>query len=75
MHDDSDPTLAYVRSAARLLALPLSDAQAARVATHLARTATLALLLDAAPLAAHHEPAQLYEPAPFPDVDPPAPSR
>jgi len=70
---DSDPTLDYVKSAARMLALPLSDAQAARVATHLARTATLALLLDAAPLAAHDEPAQVYEPAPFPSDD--APSR
>jgi len=70
MHDDLDPTLAYVKSAARLLALPLPDAQAARVATHLARTATLALLLDAAPLAAHDEPAQVYAPAPFPPEDP-----
>ena len=75
MQDDIDPTLAYVRSAARLLALPLSDAQAARVATHLARTATLALLLDATPLVAHDEPAQRYEPAPFPAIDPPVTRR
>jgi hypothetical protein len=62
--------LAYVKSAARLLALPLSDAQAQRVAVHLARTSGLAALLQATPLDDHAEPAQLFVPAPFPQDDP-----
>ena len=67
-----DPNLiaGYVRAAAQLLALPLSDAQVERVSVHLARTAALAAALQRAPLAAHDEPAQIYEPAPFPAVDP-----
>jgi len=67
-----DPNLiaSYVRAAARLLALPLSDAQVERVSVHLARTAALAATLQAVPLEAHDEPAQIYEPAPFPLADP-----
>ena len=67
-----DPNLiaSYVRAAARLLALPLSDAQVERVSVHLARTAALAATLQAVPLEAHDEPAQIYEPAPFPAIDP-----
>ncbi|HEY9065350.1 MAG TPA: AtzG-like protein [Burkholderiaceae bacterium] len=64
---------AYVRAAARLQALPLSDAQVERVASHLARTAALAAALEAFELAAELEPAQIYEPAPFP-LDGPHPS-
>jgi hypothetical protein len=60
----------YVQAAARLLALPLSEAQIDRVSVHLARTAALAAVLQRAPLAAHDEPAQIYEPAPFPATDP-----
>lgn len=63
---------AYVRAAAQLHALPLSDAQIERVAAHLARTAALAAALQKTPLADHAEPAQIYEPAPFPDEDPAA---
>lgn len=58
--------LAYVRSTAALLALPLDAAQAERVAGHLARTAQLAAELEAVPLAPEDEPPQLYCPAPFP---------
>ena len=67
-----DPNLiaSYVRAAAQLLALPLSDAQVERVSVHLARTAALAATLQAVPLEAHDEPAQIYEPAPFPLADP-----
>ena len=67
-----DPTLitGYVRAAAQLLALPLCDAQVERVSAHLARTAALAAALQSAPLEAHDEPAQIYEPAPFPESDP-----
>ena len=67
-----DPTLvaAYVRAAAQLLALPLCDAQVERVSAHLARTAALAAALQGAPLETYDEPAQLYEPAPFPGSDP-----
>ena len=58
-------TLAYVRAAAVAVGLPLDDAQAARVAVHLQRTAGMAALLDAFPLASHDEPAELFHPAPF----------
>lgn len=58
-------TLAYVRAAAVALDLPLDDAQAARVAVHLQRTAGLAATLEAFPLAPHDEPAALFCPAPF----------
>ena len=61
---------AYVRAAAQVLALPLTDAQVERVSVHLARTAALAATLQRVPLEAHDEPAQIYEPAPFPSEDP-----
>jgi hypothetical protein len=70
--NDPNPIAGYVRAAAQLLALPLSDAQVERVSVHLARTAALAATLQGAALAAHDEPAQIYEPAPFPAVDPSA---
>ena len=63
--NDPNPIAAYVRAAAQLLALPLSDAQVERVSVHLARTAALAAALQRVPLAA-----QIYEPAPFPAEDP-----
>jgi hypothetical protein len=40
--------------------------RAARVAEHLGRTVQMARLLEALPLAADEELAQLYVPAPFP---------
>lgn len=58
-------TLAYVQAAAVAVGLPLDDAQAARVAVHLQRTAGMAALLDAFPLVSHDEPAELFHPAPF----------
>ncbi len=58
-------TLAYVQAAAVAVDLPLSDAQAQRVAVHLQRTAGLAALLDGFELAPHDEPAEIYCPAPF----------
>jgi hypothetical protein len=61
-----DEMLAYVQASAKLLQLPLSDARAQAVALHLGRTAALARLLDAAPLAPEEEIAQIYCPAPFP---------
>lgn len=60
-----EQTLAYVQAAAVVLSLPLDDAQAARVAVHLQRTAGLAATLEAIPLAPHDEPAELFRPAPF----------
>jgi nitrogen-specific signal transduction histidine kinase len=65
-----NPIAGYVRAAAQLLALPLSDAQVERVSVHLARTAALAAALQRLPLAADDEPSQIYEPAPFPTIDP-----
>ena len=57
---------AHVRASARLLGLPLDDAQVQRVTTHLARTRELAELLDSVPLEPELDPAALYCPAPFP---------
>lgn len=58
-------TLACVQAAAVAVDLPLSDAQAHRVATHLQRTAAMAASLDGFELAPHDEPAEVYCPAPF----------
>jgi hypothetical protein len=60
-----DEVLAYVKACAVALALPLDEARAARVAVNLARTAAMAALLDAVPLAPHDELAEIYCPAPF----------
>ena len=61
-----DELLAYVQASANLLQLPLGEVRAQAVALHLGRTAVLARLLDAAPLATEQEIAQIYCPAPFP---------
>ncbi len=61
--------LAYVESTAALLRLPLDAARTQRVALNLQRTAVMAALLEAAPLAAHDEPAEIYRPAAFPPND------
>ena len=58
--------LPYVTASAKLLGIPLDEARAARVAQHLARTAQLAATLEAAGLAAHDEPAEIYCPKAFP---------
>ncbi len=63
-------TLQYVKTTAEMLMLPLEDAQAARVAVHLQRTAAMVSLLDSAGLSAHDELAEIYCPAVFPSVDP-----
>ena len=63
-------SLQYVKTTAELLMLSLEDAQAARVAVHLQRTAAMVSLLDSAGLDAHDELAEIYCPAPFPVVDP-----
>jgi Protein of unknown function (DUF4089) len=57
---------AYVAAAAALFGLPLDDARAGRVATHLQRTAGMAALLANAPLLVEDEPAEIYLPAVFP---------
>ncbi len=64
---DSD-VLAYVKATAALLALPLDEARAQRVATHLGRTALIADALLAYPLSHEAEPAEVFCPAPFPEV-------
>ncbi len=60
-----EQTLAYVRAVAVVVGIQLDDAQVARVAMHLQRTAGLAATLEAIPLAPHDEPAELFQPAPF----------
>ena len=62
--NDSD-VLSYVKAAAVALALPLDEARAQRVATHLARSAALAEQLEAFQLGVEDEPAEIYSPAPF----------
>ena len=63
---ESDDVLAYVKASAKLLALPLDDARALRVAQHMKRTAELARLLETAALCPEDELAEIYCPAPFP---------
>jgi hypothetical protein len=58
--------LAYVKASAAAQGLTMDDARALRVAAHLARTAHLAELLDAVPLAVEDELAEIYKPKPFP---------
>ena len=66
---DEAKIAAYVASTAAVLGLPLPPARAARVTAHLQRTAAMAALLDAAPLAPHDEPAEIFRPAAFPVTD------
>ena len=66
---DEASIAAYVGSTAAVLGLPLPPERAARVVAHLQRTAAMAALLDAAPLAAHDEPAEIYSPAAFPPMN------
>ena len=61
----------YVRATARFLALPLDEAQVERVAVHLARTRSMVAALQAEPLHAEIEPAEVFCPAPFPPGDDP----
>ena len=57
--------LTYVKSTAALLGIPMDAARAARVASHLQRTAAMAALLDAANLSVDDELAEIYCPAAF----------
>ena len=62
---EENEVLSYVKAAAVALALPLDEARAQRVATHLARTAALAAQLESFPLGVEHEPAEIYRPMAF----------
>ncbi|MES3011172.1 MAG: AtzG-like protein [Pseudomonadota bacterium] len=66
---DETRIAAYVDVTAAVLGLPLAADRAARVTAHLQRTAAMAALLDAAPLAPHDELAEIYSPAAFPPPD------
>ena len=57
--------LNYVNSTTVLLGIPMDAARAARVASHLQRTAAIAALLDAANLSVDDELAEIYCPAAF----------
>ena len=59
--------LAYVKASAAAQGLPMDEARALRVATHMARTAHLAQLLDAVPLGVEDELAEIYKPKTFAD--------
>ncbi|MBK9439774.1 MAG: DUF4089 domain-containing protein [Comamonadaceae bacterium] len=62
--NESD-VLAYVKASAIAQGLVLDETRAQRVATHLARTAHLAQLLEDAPLGVDDEPAEIYKPFAF----------
>ena len=57
--------LAYVKASAVAQGLVLDDERAQRVATHLARTALLAQLLEVAPMTVEDELAEIYKPLAF----------
>ena len=57
--------LNYVTSSAVLQGIPMDAARAARVASHLQRTAAMAALLDTANLSIDDELAEIYCPAAF----------
>lgn len=60
---------AYVRHAAWFLDLRLDDAQAERVAQHLARTQAMVAMLRDVPLGPGEELAEVFRAAPFPEED------
>jgi hypothetical protein len=66
---EESQVLQYVRSAAQAVGLPLDEARAQAVALHLGRTVAIARLVEGAPLAPHHELAEIYCPAPFPAAE------
>ncbi len=57
--------LAYVKASAVAQGLVMDDDRARRVATHLARTAHLAQLLEVAPMTVEDELAEIYRPLAF----------
>ena len=57
--------LAYVKASAVAQGLVLDDDRAQRVATHLARTAHLAQLLDSTLMGVDDELAEIYKPLAF----------
>jgi len=67
---DPAEVLNYVKATAVMLDLPLDVDRASRVASHMARTAALAGLLDALAIAVDDEPAELFRPAPFAPLEP-----
>jgi hypothetical protein len=64
-----DEVLAYVKAAARAMALPLTEARAQAVALHLGRSVPIARIVESAALAPHDELAEIFRPAPFPAED------
>jgi hypothetical protein len=60
-----EQTLAFVQASAVAVNLPLAPAQAARVASHMQRTAVMAELLDAFPLRDEEELVEIFCPAPY----------
>jgi hypothetical protein len=69
MNMSEDEVLAYVKAAARAMALPLTEARAQAVAQHLGRTVAIARVVESAALAPHDELAEIFRPAPFPGED------
>jgi len=60
----------YVNIMSSVLSLPLPAARTLRVASHLARNAQIAEVLDGVAFDASEELAAIYCPAPFPEVKP-----
>ncbi len=68
MSDETAVLRTHVQASAALLGIPMDAERTERVLQHFARTARMAALLDALPLAPEDEPAELFCPAPFPQV-------
>ena len=65
-----DEVLNYVNTTAAALDLPLDAERAKSVAQHLGRTFGMVGALKNYPLAPEQELAEIFRPAPFPDVAP-----
>jgi Protein of unknown function (DUF4089) len=61
-----EQTLAYVKTMAAAIDLPLNEACAKNVAVHLGRTFGMVAALKDYPLAPEQELAEIFRPAPFP---------
>ncbi len=63
-----EEVLNYVNTMAQALDLPLDEQRAKNVAQHLGRTFGMVSGLKNYPLAPEHELAEIFRPAPFPDM-------
>lgn len=65
--------LAFVNASSAALGLPMDEARARRVAAYLQLASGFAQLIESVEMGPEAEPAELFSPASFPDVEPPTP--